>query len=206
MTEIQESGHVPGPGANILTFNSAVRLPHPVNHQDDESIGNMRYSASPSPSIILTPYTLAAEALNNASGDTHKAAEALADILRRPDIAAKLAIVLVRDAARMYVAKVESNTRSQIERMAFANTKIAGRAIAVASAFLDWPLPFGGTLRNATRFDLAKAIDHYESSGKTALRRAAWLNVVAARVSEGALVEAVWTEAELAAAFRGEQP
>jgi len=162
----------------------------------------MRESAKPPSPPSL--YTLAREALAVADNDIQAASDVLADRLEDPALRRALSLDAIKMAAGGIIRTTRSSDRAAIEhaeRMRRAGVAVLERAAAMSRALMDFPLPHGGLLRDATRKDVETAVAHYEGSAATATRRAAWLKSVAAKVPEGLTVGAALTEADLQAGF-----
>ncbi len=152
--------------------------------------------------IVHSLSSLAREALKASGNDTDVAAEWLSGRLEDPAIRKVVAADIVAMAAGAAIRAVRSSDRALIDddmRRRQAGEVLA-RAGAVDRALMDYPLPFGGVLADATRAEISRAVEHYRVSSKTALMRAAWLERVGAKLPDDATpVRAALTEADLAA-------
>lgn len=144
--------------------------------------------------------TAAAEALKGADGDVKVATRALLAQVRKQR-ALRDALTEPLLEAACYQA-VSAQMRQQRHRVWTPPNYSAGgngaRVIALATSLLDFPLPGGRRLGEATRAEVAAAAELYRSYADDMGHKARWLALVAQSVPDGGKVGEVLDEARLA--------
>lgn len=170
-----------------------------------EAIVDLRKSAIETTPTSQSLHAIAREVLDANHGDPEQARIEMAERLAEPETRRALAEDAIATAVRAKIAAVRTYERAAIIRDQEKEAQgIARRAGAVDRAFMDFPLPFGGKLADATKHDIHRAADHYEISAATQQRRAAWLRKIADMMPENVHVSAALTEAQLASAWGGQ--
>ena len=147
----------------------------------------------------------AREADSNASPESVQvsAARALkAWINANPDAAGPMLEPMIKDACYAAVSRINAEYRRAAwigtAHLREAGFKAHARGHSSASSsLLDFPLPGGRLLRNATKAEVVDAADAYAASGKDALQKATFLRGVAARMKDTGTVGATLKDADL---------
>jgi hypothetical protein len=170
-----------------------------------EAKGILRETAIVCQPASQSLHAIAREMLESHNGDPTQARLAMQEALADPGLRRAIAEDAIAIAVREKLSSVRTYERGAIFRDAKRDAEgIARRANAIDRAFMDFPLPFGGKLADATKADIHKAADHYEVSAATQQRRAAWLRAIANMMPDNVHVSAALTEAQLANAWSGQ--
>jgi len=146
--------------------------------------------------------TKAAEILAAADGDVQKATDDLFNFVTRNEKRYReMADPLVREGcysivrllARFEAAEVWNGTR------AAAQGQRAAGAMAAATVFalMNYRLPGGAVLKDATGQEVAEAACFYMKQGRTMIEKGTWLEMIAKRVPQDRTVSSVLTENDL---------
>ena len=127
---------------------------------------------------------IARKALASSEGDLSKATEKMEKAVRaNPTLFNELMWPLVHDAC---YDKLRSLVRTDREKIWTAPNYTQGgngrRLHALASTLLDFPLPNGKRMRDASKADLVEAATFYGTQAKDMSHKARWLDAIAARV------------------------
>lgn len=165
-------------------------------------LGTRESAIEPTPPSLAS---LARAALDEAEEDVKLATELLIEKLEDPAIRRAVSVDALRMASRSVISSTRTNERDRIERLERQRrdhgAAIRAEAATLNACLMDFPLPHGGTLRQADRPKIELAVSHYEKTAATSIRRAAWLKAVAAKLPEGKTVGDALTEADLQEAF-----
>ena len=128
---------------------------------------------------------LAAQALERASGDPHKAATLLENRIRANDrLQRELLERVISDQCLALVRRVAPKA-PPAERAPRREIDTSARIHALADSLLDFVLPGGLKLRDATPAQLHATARVFEHNAAESRRTARWLDAVAARVPDG---------------------
>lgn len=145
----------------------------------------------------------APEFLEKADGDVLKAASAMCSkAMSDPDFLRGHYERALYVASYEAVANVVRRDRAQIwaltpEDIARRRTQVEALASATAKSLLDFPLPGGKRLAEATREEVSVASEFYGAQARDMGRKSVWLRLVAQSLPDGAKVGDALTASRL---------
>jgi len=148
---------------------------------------------------------IAEEIIDKVGGDVRKAADYMESIVLKDDALFKeLMLPMVSKACHEIICDVvHARRRSICDTVKRANDEMAG-SIALqntARSMLDFPLPGGLLLRNATRHDCIDAAGYYERQASDMFGKGRFLRSVAKRAGNKPVGDAI-SEIELCRLFK----
>lgn len=145
------------------------------------------------------PRELAQFELDNSGGDVVTATNALEALARgNPEVWMSITDSLLRDACYNQITALCRRERRKIWSAPAPDTKSqSNRVVNHAKSILDFPLPGGKRLRDATKEDLSAASSFYQKQAAKMSSISEWLSSVAKRVKKGATVGDCLSEKQL---------
>jgi hypothetical protein len=146
---------------------------------------------------------LAAKVLSDADGDVQSATEALVKVIKKdPQLYRALMDPLVREACYSKVREICRSNRQSVWNTSqptpvTGQQAISALAQATRSMLLNFPLPGGKALGDATRAEVETASREYLTNGKNMVVKGRWLAAVARLVPRNCVVRQKLTEQKL---------
>lgn len=129
------------------------------------------------------------------SDSTQEAAETLEDEARRYSVLRNYLIENYFPMRRVCYEAVRSLCRDDRRSFRIAPNYTKGgnghRVLAHARALMDFPLPGGVRLKDATSADLAKAVEFYAKQADNMQRKSVWLDRIRERVGDKTVADAL---------------
>lgn len=140
----------------------------------------------------------AREELDRTAGNVVAAAEAFAARVRAtPALYAALLDPLLDQACYQMLAQLNISARKRVWRPPAGDPHQRGRLVNLSRSLLDFPLPGGKRLTEATRGDLLSGSKFYAKLATDQGHKARWLSLVAKGVKRDQTVGQVYDEASL---------
>lgn len=142
----------------------------------------------------------ARDALDKAGGDIAAAVDVMHRTMRS-DRALYAAVMepLERSACYEAIASIIRQSRAKVWQAPNAAADTGGRILALVRHLMDFPLPGGKRLADATKVDLVAAAEFYSKQAGDMAHKSRWLAAVAGKLGDSDVVRTTLDEAALAA-------